>query len=92
MRAFNVGTYGVVFNNVWSCIGFGVHDTFNNAYVFGVLNPIVYYGLPSSSCNSDSISIIKCRVGGGGVISIEQDKNLVEVVDFGVGIKFMELY
>jgi hypothetical protein len=52
----------------------------------------VYYGLPSSSCNSDSISIIKCRVGGGGVISIEQDKNLVEVVDFGVGIKFMELY
>jgi hypothetical protein len=52
----------------------------------------VYYGLPSSSCNNASIYIIKCRVGGGGVISIEQKKNLVEVVDFGVGIKFMELY
>jgi hypothetical protein len=54
----------------------------------------VYYGLPSSSCDSASIFIIKCKVGGGGggVISIKQEKNLVEVVDFGVGIKFMEPY
>lgn len=102
MKALNVGTSSVVFNSTWSCIGFGVHDNFNNDFVFGVLNSIVYYGLSSSNCNSASIYIRKCKVGGGGVASITQvggggvisikQKNLVEVVDFGVGIKFMELY
>jgi hypothetical protein len=72
MKALNFGTSGVVFNSIWSCIGFGVHDNFNNDFVFGVLNSIVYYSLPSSSCNNASNYIIKCRVGGGGVAPITQ--------------------